>query len=557
MPSQNSNIPRTQLEIVLAYHERTKHHPVRYALSPGYLDWQTQPDPFRRYDGSELVPLDEIPPSDEPDALNILRPGENPLRMVDRTSISQLFYDSLALSAWKELGAARWSLRVNPSSGNLHPTEGYLLAAPVAGLWETPILSHYSPFHHGLEIRSHFPQGNWEELTSGLPDGVLLVGLTSIHWRESWKYGERAFRYCHHDVGHALAALALSASLLGWQTRCLDGCSDPQLATLLGVADQEGPEMEHPDCLLALFPAGEPPLPEGQHVLRPAPEIMKRLAGVPMVGSPNRLSPQYRPWPVINEVAAATLRSDSGPEFSLPSSAQDTLSFAPSAMPGVAARKLVRQRRSAVAMDGMTSLKSESFFGMMARVLPHPDHAPFSALPWRPGIHLLLFVHRVDCLEPGLYCLARNGTARDELRAAMHSGFRWTKPTGCPEGLPLYLLQPGDCRAEAREVSCGQDIAADGVFALAMIAEFEPSLRREGAWFYKRLHWEAGALGQVLYLEAEAAGMRATGIGCFFDDELHRIFGLAGNRYQDLYHFTVGGPVHDDRLRDLPAYHHR
>ena len=29
-----------------------------------------------------------------------------------------------------------------------------------------------------------------------IPDGVMLVALTSIHWREAWKYGERAFRYC-------------------------------------------------------------------------------------------------------------------------------------------------------------------------------------------------------------------------------------------------------------------------------------------------------------------------------------------------------------------------
>ena len=35
-------------------------------------------------------------------------------------------------------------------------------------------------------------------------------------------------------------------------------------------------------------------------------------------------------------------------------------------------------------------------------------------------------------------------------------------------------------------------------------------------------------IGQVLYLEAEAAGIRATGIGCFFDDEMHALLGLRG-----------------------------
>ena len=54
--------------------------------------------------------------------------------------------------------------------------------------------------------------------------------------------------------------------------------------------------------------------------------------------------------------------------------------------------------------------------------------------------------------------------------------------------------------------------------------------------------------------EAEAAGMRSTGIGCFFDDALHQVVGLAGCRYQDLYHFTVGRQVDDPRLKTRPAY---
>jgi hypothetical protein len=87
-----------------------------------------------------------------------------------------------------------------------------------------------------------------------------------------------------------------------------------------------------------------------------------------------------------------------------------------------------------------------------------------------------------------------------------------------------------------------------------MIAEFEPRLRECGSWFYKRLHWEAGAIGQVLYLEAEAAGIRSTGIGCYFDDPVHDVFGLRGPQYQSMYHFTMGGPVEDSRLTTLSAY---
>ena len=42
-----------------AYHQRTGHHPDRYAAGPETLDWDAQPDPFRRYDGCPeiLLPL--------------------------------------------------------------------------------------------------------------------------------------------------------------------------------------------------------------------------------------------------------------------------------------------------------------------------------------------------------------------------------------------------------------------------------------------------------------------------------------------------------------------
>ena len=61
-------------------------------------------------------------------------------------------------------------------------------------------------------------------------------------------------------------------------------------------------------------------------------------------------------------------------------------------------------------------------------------------------------------------------------------------------------------------------------------------------------------IGQVLYLEAEAVGLRATGIGAYFDDLVHKVLGIDGHGLQSMYHFTVGGPVDDSRLTTLPAY---
>jgi hypothetical protein len=89
------------------------------------------------------------------------------------------------------------------------------------------------------------------------------------------------------------------------------------------------------------------------------------------------------------------------------------------------------------------------------------------------------------------------------------------------------------------------------------IAEFNaPIQANPAAW--RHLHWEAGMLGHCLTLEAEAAGWRGTGIGCFFDDAVHEVLGLElgkeNARYQVVYHFAVGIPVDDARLTTLPAY---
>lgn len=224
------------------------------------------------------------------------------------------------------------------------------------------------------------------------------------------------------------------------------------------------------------------------------------------------------------------------------------------------AGQIIRQRRSLLACDGTTSIAPEQFYRMLARVMPRVEldvarrPVPWDAIPWAPAIHFGLFVHRVEGIEPGLYALARDPAKVAKLRECMHAHFAWQAPPGCPGSLPLYLLESGDARQLATQVSCRQDIAGDGAFSLGMLAEYQASLAAQGPSFYRRLFWEAGAIGQVLYLEAEACGVRSTGIGCFFDDPVHQVFGCKDLAFQSLYHFTVGGYVDDPRLTTLPPY---
>ena len=533
------------LETVRWYHQVTKHHVYRPAHGPGCLDWDAQPDPFRRYDGASQIGLDKVPPTEEPHYDDAFVEGRTPPVPLNRHSISQLFFDSLAISAWKSDGGARWALRVNPSSGNLHPTEGYLLCGPVDDLCAVPVVCHYAPKEHALEVRAKVGVALWEALCERCPLETVFVGLTSVHWREAWKYGQRAYRYCQHDLGHAIAAVAIAAAALGWQTRLMDDLGTADLARLLGTDLEHTAEPEEPDVLIAVGPRvreiTERTLPE---------DPVQRFAGLEWHGTPNALSPDHLDWGT--DASATAARRPRGPS----PSARSQESRTPRSLPArpVSLRPLIRQRRSALAMDGQTRIDRDLFYRILHKTVASPGQIPFSTLPWTPHIHLAIFVHRVDGLAPGLYMLVRDRTQRSGLEAACTRAASWVRPPGCPENLDLWCLNRSDTRRTAQAVSCTQDVASDGCFSLGMMAEFERPLGRYGAWFYPRLFWEAGAIGQVLYLEAEAAGIRSTGIGCYFDDAMHDVLGLEDTTYQDLYHFTVGGAVEDTRLTTLPAY---
>ena len=544
---------RPNSEVVVEYHEQTKHHFGRFAPSLGYMDWATQPNPFRRFPGARPLRLprpetDYTPPYDQ-----IYHPERIPPQPVTLESLSAFFFYSMALSAWKVYQTNRWSLRVNPSSGNLHPTEAYLLAAGVPGLDDEPGVHHYAPDEHVLERRAVFDKQIWQHLTEAMPVGAMLIGLTSIHWRESWKYGERAYRYCQHDAGHALAALCISATILGWRLDLLPRLSDEQIEKLLGLTHSAAwyeQEPERPDLLAAVIPSKET---FDASAFEPPADAVSAVASARWFGQPNQLSQNHHSWQLIERVDRACRKNTGWPRGWRPPQPHP-LRVDKQACVNVSAGRIIRQRRSALAMDGQTCITAAELYRTLTRVMPTCTKTPWCALPWPPFVHLGLFIHRIQDIPRGLYLLVRNAEHHDELRIATKQNFAWEKPPQCPDDLPLYLLLEGDARRLATQVSCGQEIAGDSAFSLGMLVRFEDTLRQHGAFLYRHLFWETGVIGQVLYLEAEAMGIRSTGIGCFFDDPVHDVFGLRGFAFQSLYHFTIGGAVEDPRLTSEPPY---
>ncbi len=529
-------------DTIEAYHQRSKHFPHRYAAGPAFLDWDSQPNPFRRYAGAREVPLPLGYDAPTPAFSEIEKAPPKPLSI---ESLGLFLELALGLSAWKDVQGARWAVRNNPSSGNLHPTEGWLVLPALAGIGEAAALYHYAPFAHALEERRVFGE------VPGLPENGFLFALSSVPWREAWKYGERAFRYCQHDVGHALAAAAYAAACLGWRVELLAGVEDDALTDLLGLnrPDAAHPrEEEHAD-LIAFVRT------DGFNAATPAVPPFGQWLGQ-WLGSANRLSEDHEPWPAVARAAELTHK----PQTEVPVIPQNTGAariisvLSPDQAPAAAA--VIRRRRSVQHMDGETSIGLPVFKRLLAATMPDAARTPWHAYPWAARIALFVFVHRVEGLAPGLYALLRFPDMLERLKAACDPAFAWVEAAGMD--LPFYALRDGDFRKLAAALSCHQAIAGRSAFSLGMLADFEGTLEREGPWSYRRLFWEAGMIGQVLYLEATAANLSGTGIGCYFDDEMHRLLGLPADRmeWQSLYHFTVGGGFEDPRISTSSPYAH-
>ena len=432
------------------------------------------PDPFRHYEGVPVLDLPADPPAPDKPATD------------GAMFLSQLLYYSAAISATKLVPSTgdRYALRVNPSSGNLHPTEFHFITR---GLKDWPDgLYHYRPSSHMAEQRAT------GEFTIEGSDAPILFILTSIAWREEWKYRDRAYRYCLHDIGHAWQALALAAEAMGCDSKAIVDFPDDEIARALRLNEDEWP-------MLILAVSG-------------AARTFEASETVWYGGQANPLSKETIPYPRIDAIHAATKRIVNSAvepaatglgEIKLPPPAKSTRSFG----------EIARARRSA--LDFMGGTQSIS--------LPQLSALLTAVTPLLSFVQLYLYVHYIDGLEQGVYRF-------------------W------PQNAELQLVKAGDQRVAAAGLSLGQDLAGNACVAFSMIGDLDRAARAHGDRGYRYVHFEAGAVGHRLYLAAEALGLGATGIGAFYDEEVHRYLHVTPEQGQVVYHFAIGYPVPDPRL---------
>jgi len=513
------------LQDVFHYHEETKHSHLRYARSLGYMDWSNQPNPYRTYKGAENISLPLATEYPTP-PYSLIFTDDVPAAPLLINSISQFLQFSMGISAIKSNGVNDWDLRCNASSGNLHPSESYIILPPMEGIDTKTTISHYLPKTHSLESLASFDSGMWKTL----PKNSFFVAVSSIVYREVWKYGERAFRYTQLDAGHAMRSLQVSAKVLGWKHRVLNDISDADISQLLGLNQKvrfNEKEDEIPDMLLLITPDDFNEKIDYSELLDHVNDTYNSVA--------NHIAYSYQEWPLITQIEEAT--------FSSHTTLKEMPYEATTREPSLESKNVILSRRSAQMMDKeRPEISYENFMTLI-------NSTKESFNGFVNAVNLVIFVHDVNGLKQGLYILIRNQEHKSQLMDLMNDSFLWERVNE-----ELYALSYDDFRIASKNISCNQDIASDGAFSMGMLSSFSDELTTHGAHRYKELYWECGAIGQQLYLEATSVGLSATGIGCFLDDNFHKLLGLESNRFQTLYHFTIGRGLFDKRVLSKKPY---
>ena len=396
--------------------------------------------------------------------------------------------------------------RAVPSAGAIHPYECYVVAAEDAA----PAVFYADAVRrrvYRLAAQDRTRRLLGEAGLAEPPDGGALVVVVTRPWLSMRKYGDRGYLYTHLDAGHLAANLLGTAADRGPVAELRLRLHRAPLAELLGIADR----CREVHSVLRIGPADRPADPAGWAVHDlgtgpaatgagpEAPSWLERMCWESLrpllsdVPSPQPPSEQ----PFLTDRQEALAGGPDGPAGQwqrLTDERRSVKGFGPDFVPGTALRRALLATRTPLAVD----------------------------LAGGPQVRITLAARAVTGMAPGVYRSVDG---------------------------PVTAPAPGD--ADLTQACMQQEHLGNAAAVVLLHADRDelvgqpPSAMREALF-------RAGALGQLLYLGATAAGLGITGVGGF-DAGLWRRLGCLPEHHELLYLVLLGvdsGPgVKWDRLQ--------
>lgn len=224
-----------------SFHEASKTSPHDHPPSSQEVRRRmTQMTPSFGYEGYPAHPLPPAPKLEAAFSEVVLGRQTardiGPCRLTDEQLAALLFYSVGETRDETASGFPR-PFRVTPSGGAMYPLELYIHANRAERL-ESGV-HHYHPGRHVL--RRLIEGDQTRRLSAGFVQHTLplecgvLVFITGVFERSTFKYGERGYRFTLLEAGHVAQNLVLTASALGLRAVTVGGFFDRDVDELLGL----------------------------------------------------------------------------------------------------------------------------------------------------------------------------------------------------------------------------------------------------------------------------------------------------------------------------------
>lgn len=507
------------------FHDRTKYTPESVSNPKGAMQGP-QPEPFKTYRlGTEV---DLKPYLDE---AKVSAQATSEERAWAR--LSHFLINVYGLTAQLNTVAGQvFYLRAAPSAGGLYPAELYLVSRGnhllPAGLYNYQARTH--------SLWRYWDAHMWQDLQEAcfwhpaLEATQLAVVTTTVFYRSSWRYQDRAYRRICLDTGHILGNLELASTLVDYRPHLIGGFADQKVNQLLyldetsesalvvaALADLLEVEQNLPR-FTTTQPSPQhtdfPKLAEGEllHYIHAATTIapgddFRWQSRVPRIADQPRPNAQAAPedkynFPFCLKVSTATspIDWDEG-------------------LQGL--ERTILRRRSTRKFSGANLTLDE--LNIVLDFVYQPHHYVEQGLDGDPDyfdlslIETFVAVSGVDGLDAGCYYYA-------------------------PQAQELRQIRFKNFRQELGYLCLGQPLGRDAGAVIFHTADLKRAIAQHGDRTYRYLHLDAGHLGQRLNLAAIRLGLGVSGIGGFFDDQVNDVLGIPADEAV-LYITTLGRPA--------------
>jgi len=492
------------------YHRQTSYD--RHDMKGHGLDWPNQPDVFKGYPGLKTVPLPEVTTWPQENLSYLIgepSPAEAPTN-VTFEKLARIIRLTHSLTAKARMSGTTFYYRSVASAGALYPFELYLAARGIQGLDDG--LYHQSI---GLEALTVLRSGNMmPNVSDALPAGrdgspVLVFFLTSIFFRSSWKYRDRAYRYHLLDTGHLAENLLLALRAQDLPPTLYYDFDDEKMNGLLGV----DPCREACLAVVCLWgkkaSSQEKPgsLDAPAKTLMDASQVSAREVDYGLIrevhtASSGVVAPSQGVPEMLHNLG---LKTGPGQDISRPDPWPEVMTYAEAVFKRRSRRNFVQTELSVTRLAALLAL--------LCGTGHEPEDAP---LFQKEALCVGFLSGNVQDLDPGLYVL--------DLEQGQ-----------------MALSSQGFVIDKMAHVCLDQAWLANGALHFVFLTNLILLDETWGPRGYRYAMLTAGRLGQRIYLGATAMGMGCCGIGAFYDDEAAQLLGV--NEQTRLLYLVAAGPL--------------